>query len=72
MQDCVSAIPAFQTVITRFQSSPRAPEAMLNLAECQIDMKDKAAARQTLNNLMKKFAGTPAAKSAKERLAEIK
>jgi len=44
---------------------------MLSLAECQNDMKNKIAARQTLNNLMKRFPGTPAAKAAKERLGEI-
>ncbi|MFM8247563.1 MAG: YbgF trimerization domain-containing protein, partial [Burkholderiaceae bacterium] len=47
MQDCVSAIPAFQTVITRCTSSQRTPDARLSMAECQSDMKDKTAARQT-------------------------
>jgi tol-pal system protein YbgF len=72
LQDCVSAMPAFQTVVTRFTNSQRAPDAMLSLAECQTDMKDKAAARQTLTNLIKRFPASPAAKSGKERLSELK
>ncbi|MFZ9367570.1 MAG: tol-pal system protein YbgF [Burkholderiaceae bacterium] len=72
MQDCVNAIPAFQTVITRFTNSQRAPDAMLSMAECQSDMKDKTAARQTLNNLIKRFPSSAAAKTGKERLAELK
>jgi tol-pal system protein YbgF len=72
LQDCVSAIPAFQTVVTRFTNSQRAPDAMLSLAECQTDMKDKAAARQTLTNLIKRFPSSSAAKAGKERLAELK
>ena len=72
LQDCVSAIPAFQTVVTRFTNSQRAPDAMLSLAECQTDMKDKAAARQTLTNLIKRFPASSAAKAGKERLAELK
>jgi TolA-binding protein len=35
-------------------------------------MKDKAAARQTLTNLIKRFPASSAAKAGKERLAELK
>jgi TolA-binding protein len=59
-------------VITRFTSSQRTPDAMLNMAECQSDMKDKTAARQTLNNLIKRFPNSAAAKTGKGRLSELK
>jgi TolA-binding protein len=72
LQDCVSAMPAFQTVVSRFTNSQRAPDAMLSLAECQRDLKDKAAARQTINNLIKRFPTSPAAKTGKELLSELK
>lgn len=70
--DCTNAIPAYQTVVTRFASSPRAPDALLNIASCQLDRKDKGAARETLDNLIKKYPNAPAASAAKERLAEIR
>ncbi len=34
LQDCASALPAYQTVVTRFAASQKAPEAMLNIASC--------------------------------------
>ncbi len=70
--DCANAIPAYQTVVTRFASSPRAADAMLNIASCQLDRKDKGAARETLDNLIGKYPNSAAASAAKERRAEIK
>lgn len=70
--DCANAMPAYQTVVTRFATSPRAADAMLNMASCQLDRKDKGAAREMLDNLIKKYPNAPAAAAAKERLAEIK
>lgn len=70
--DCANAIPAYQTVVTRFATSPRAADAMLNIASCQLDRKDKGAARETLGNLVKKYPNSAAATAAKERLAEIR
>ncbi len=70
--DCANAIPAYQTVVTRFATSPRAADAMLNIASCQLDRKDKGAARETLDNLIKRYPNSPAASAARERLAEIK
>lgn len=71
-QDCAQAIPAYQTVATRFANSQKAPEALLNIASCQLDLKDKGAARDTLQQLLKKYPSSVAAGMGKERLAEIK
>ena len=71
-QDCAQAIPAYQTVSTRFPNSQKAPEALLNIASCQLDLKDKGAARETLQLLLKKYPSSVAAGMGKERLAEIK
>ena len=71
MQDCVNAIPAFQTVITRFTNSSDTPHAMLYMAECQRFMQDKAAAWLTLNDLIKRFPSSEAAKTGKERLVGV-
>ncbi len=72
LQDCTNAIPAYQTVANRFASSQKAPDALLNLASCQLDLKDKAAARETLGTLVKKYPSSAAAATGKERLADIK
>lgn len=70
--DCTNALPAYQTVTTRFPMSQRASDAMLNMASCQMDMNDKAAARETLETLLKKYPASQAAITAKGRLAELK
>lgn len=72
LQDCAKALPAYQTVVARFPTSARAADAMLNIAGCQVDSKDKRAARETLETLQRKYPGTPAASTAKERLTELK
>lgn len=71
-QECYKAIPAYQTVATRFPNSQKAPEALLNIASCQLDLNDKAAARETLEQLLKKYPASTAASMGKERLAELK
>ena len=71
-QDCTNAIPAYQTVTTRFPTSQKAPEALLNIASCQLDLKDKGGARETLEQLLKKYPSSVAARMGKERLTELK
>ncbi len=71
-QDCSLAIPAYQTVVTRFSSSARAADAMLNIASCQLEQRDKGAARETLEKLLAKYPNTPAATAGRERLGEIR
>ena len=71
-QECDKAIPAYQTVATRFSMNQKAPEALLNIASCQLDLKDKAAARETLELLLKKYPSSIAASMGKERLADLK
>ncbi len=71
-QECSKAIPAYQTVATRFPNSQKAPEALLNIASCQLEVKDKAGARETLEQLLKKYPSSAAAGMGKERLAELK
>ncbi len=71
-QECDKAIPAYQTVAARFPLSQKAPEALLNIASCQLDLKDKGAARETLDQLLKKYPSSSAASMGKERLSELK
>ena len=66
-RDCKSAITAQQVVLKAYPDSPKAADAMLNIASCQTELKDKAA-KKTLQDLIKTYPDSPAAETAKERL----
>jgi tol-pal system protein YbgF len=66
-RDCKSAIAAQQLVLKNYPDSPKAADAMLNIASCQTELKDKAA-RKTLQDLIKEYPDSNAAVTAKERL----
>jgi tol-pal system protein YbgF len=67
-RDCKAAIAAQLVVLKNYSDSPKAPDAMLNIASCQTELKDKAA-KKTLQDLIKQYPDSPAATTAKERLA---
>ena len=48
----------------------KAPDAMLNIATSQEALGDRRGAQKTLEALLAKYPGTPAASSAKQRLAQ--
>jgi len=59
-------------VVRNFPDHAKAPDALLNIATCQLEMKDRAATRKTLESLVAKYPDAPAAATAKERLAALK
>lgn len=67
-RDCKAAITAQLVVLKNYPDSPQAPDAMLNIASCQNELKDKAA-KKTLQDLIKQYPDSPAAETAKQRLA---
>ena len=71
LKDYRNAITAQQVVIERFADTPRAPEALLNIAASQEELKQRTAARATLQRLLKEYPETESAKLAKERLAAL-
>lgn len=71
-RDYKEAIATFRAFVTLAPDHPRAPEAMLAIANSQAEMKDKAAARKTLEELIKAYPKSEAAVAAKERLAALK
>ncbi|MES2015388.1 MAG: tol-pal system protein YbgF [Pseudomonadota bacterium] len=71
-RDCKKAIPALQLVGSSYPDSAKAPDAMLTIGTCQIDLKDKKAAAKTFKDLIAKYPGSTAAKAAKERLPGLK
>jgi tol-pal system protein YbgF len=71
-RDYRGAIANFRALITSTPDHPRAPEAVLSIANCQIELKDNAAARRTLDELIKSYPQSEAAGAAKERLARLR
>ncbi len=72
LRDCKNSVSSYQALIEKYQDHPRVPEAMLNMADCQLDLKNKAAAKKTLKQLISQFPGSDASEKAKKRLAAIK
>jgi tol-pal system protein YbgF len=66
------AISTFRGFVTGTPQHPRAPEAMLAVANSQVEMKDRPGARKTIDELMKTYPASEAAAAGKERLAAIK
>lgn len=71
-RDYRNAITAQQVVVKNYADNPKAADALLNIASCQIELKDRAAAKKTLETLITQYPESPAAQTAKERLAALK
>ncbi|MFZ4530004.1 MAG: tol-pal system protein YbgF [Undibacterium curvum] len=71
-RDCKGMIPVMQQLLKSFPDHPKSPEAMLNIATCQIELKEKPAAKKTLEGLIAQYPGTEAAQAAKSRLSGLK
>lgn len=70
--DFKKSIASYQVVVSKYETSTNVPDAWLNIAACQQQLKDNAAARKTLKLLMTKYPDSKAAKKAKKRLAALK
>ena len=71
-RDYKEAMANFRALIAREPEHLRAPEAVLSIANCQIELKDTRGARKTLEDLIKAYPQSEAASAAKERLARLK
>ncbi len=71
-RDYKEAIAVFRAFVASSPDHPRAPEALLALANSQAEMKDPRAARKTIDELLKAYPKSEAAQAGKERLAAIK
>lgn len=70
-QNYKPALAAFQTLLQKYPSSSKAAESQLRIADCQIGLKDFAAARATLAAVIKAHPGTPIEKRARERMQDL-
>jgi tol-pal system protein YbgF len=66
------AIATFKSLLATAPDHPRAPEAMLSIANCQIELKDNKAARVTLQDLNRLHPQSEAAQAGRQRLAALK
>lgn len=67
-RDCKRAIEAQSVVTTRYADSAKAPDAWLAIATCQQEMGNPTGAKRSLETVLAKYPGTPAADTARERL----
>ena len=72
LKDYKNCLSSYEALVSKFQDHPRVAEAMLNIAECQLNLKNNAAAKKTLKQLISQFPGSDASDKAKKRLATIK
>ena len=66
------AIAQYRALVTSTPAHLRAPEALLSIANCQIELKETKTARKTLDELVKAYPQSEAASVGKERLAKLK
>jgi tol-pal system protein YbgF len=71
-RDYRGAVTNFRALLAAAPDHPRAAEAVLSIANCQIELKDNAGARRTLDELVKAYPQSEAASAAKERLARFR
>ena len=66
------AMNIFRTLVSTTPEHPRASEALLALANCQIELKDGKGARKTLEELIANYPQSEAAQAGRERIKQIK
>jgi tol-pal system protein YbgF len=71
-QNYKEAIDNFRLLLSQSQDHARAPEAVLAIANCQVELKDTKGARKTLEDLIKAYPKSDAAATAKQRLPRLK
>jgi tol-pal system protein YbgF len=72
MRDYKEAMASFRGLVTTAPDHPRSPEALLSIANCQMELKDTKGAKRTLDELIKTYPKSEAAQAGKERLASLK
>jgi tol-pal system protein YbgF len=72
LNDYKNAMASYQVLAGKYGFSPKAPEAMLGIADCQHEFKAVTLSKKTLKLLIAKYPGSDAAIEAKKRLAAFK
>ena len=72
LRDYKNSTAMLAGVVKNYPNHPRAPEALLAIANNQVEQNQKAAAKKTLQQVLAEYAGTPAAQTAKDKIAALK
>lgn len=72
LKDCRGALDSYQKFLKTSSDTPKAPDALLDIAGCQQQLKQPAAAKKTLRQIIAKYPTSQAAAKAKKRLAASK
>ena len=72
LKDYKTSLAHQQKLVVAYPTSNKVPDAMLNIATNQVALNKLPAARKTLEQLIAKYPGTPAATQASKRLAALK
>jgi tol-pal system protein YbgF len=72
LRDFNGAIAAQKRVVELWPQDIKAPDAMLNISSAQAELKDNRAARATLEDLIKRYPASDAAKLAPERIKRLR
>ena len=72
LKDYVAARAAQESLIKSFADSPKVPDAMLEIANVQIETNDLGSARNTLEDIIARFPMSDAAAKARMRLAALR
>jgi tol-pal system protein YbgF len=65
------ALPEFRKVLEEYPQSAKLPDALLKVGYCQIELGDRDAARTSLQEVMRQFPDTTAARLASQRLTNL-
>lgn len=71
-RDYKEAIANFKSLLLADPQHLRAPETLLSIANCQLELKDAKAAKKTLDDLVRQHPQSDAGAAAKERLTKLK
>lgn len=71
-RDYNNAIAAHKVVLDKYPTHARAPEALLNIASCHVELKNSKAAKEALESVLSRYPDSPAASTARDRLATLR
>lgn len=71
-KDYKDALSSFRALVVSAPDHMRVPEAILAIANCQLELKDNKGARKTLEELVANHPGSEAAQAARDRLARLR
>lgn len=71
-RDYKDALASFRALVALGGDNVRLPEAVLAIANCQLELKDTKGARKTLEELVVNYPASEAAQAAKDRLVRLR